>query len=420
MTDTKKEEPFTVGPDPLITDSVGKDTGASLNSSLPEPGQMSNLHASEGEQRRCPTCGSVNQERIAALWLCQACGTEWNEPVPAPGFDCPKCGHRHQWQGSAFICVGCPCEVVGLTAPTPANVIVRVKPRFVDIETDLLPASEPPTTPLTGNVWNRDMLTLAHMKDEEHTVLCGWKGSFVQVDDWANVQCPKCLALKPPLAACLDCGLPYEKFPLDVILARSQWLDIHPAENGLLCAACIVARAAKVRGVTCVHAILEIAPHSPGVDDQPSARAAPASSAAVVSPRSSTPAESSDHNVEPPTTREPEQASVVGTIADSLTKPAVMRMHHGNGTQALAYPAVEMNAYLADLQTALDASRKALAMKDGAVEMTRASESSRRERCLWDRVDANGIAQTACGAFIRFHSLHKYCSNCGKLWCLKE
>src|SRR5690242_11416261 len=62
----------------------------------------------------------------------------------------------------------------------------------------------------------------------------------------------------PPAANCLDCGLPYERFPLDVILPRAQWLEIHPAEHGLLCAACIVERAAQVPGVTCVHAILEI------------------------------------------------------------------------------------------------------------------------------------------------------------------
>ncbi len=69
-----------------------------------------------------------------------------------------------------------------------------------------------------------------------------------------------CPVLEQPPAACLDCGLPYDKFPVDVILPRPQWLEIHPSDHGLLCAACIVARAAKVPGVTCVHAILEVAP----------------------------------------------------------------------------------------------------------------------------------------------------------------
>jgi hypothetical protein len=62
-------------------------------------------------------------------------------------------------------------------------------------------------------------------------------------------------------AACMDCGLPYSEFPLDVILPRPQWLEIHPDEHGLLCAHCIVKRAALVPGVICVHAILQIAPH---------------------------------------------------------------------------------------------------------------------------------------------------------------
>lgn len=61
-------------------------------------------------------------------------------------------------------------------------------------------------------------------------------------------------------AKCLDCGLPYADFPLDVVLPRSQWLEIHPDEHGLLCAACIVKRAANVPGCTVVHMILEITP----------------------------------------------------------------------------------------------------------------------------------------------------------------
>lgn len=63
-------------------------------------------------------------------------------------------------------------------------------------------------------------------------------------------------------AICMDCGLDYDKFPLDVILPRSQWLEIHPADGGLLCAQCIVGRAAKINGATCIHAVIEIAPRS--------------------------------------------------------------------------------------------------------------------------------------------------------------
>jgi hypothetical protein len=66
----------------------------------------------------------------------------------------------------------------------------------------------------------------------------------------------------PPPAACLDCGKPYADFPLDVLLPRSQWLEIHPGEHGLLCANCIVARAAAVPGVTACHLTIEILPRS--------------------------------------------------------------------------------------------------------------------------------------------------------------
>jgi hypothetical protein len=47
-------------------------------------------------------------------------------------------------------------------------------------------------------------------------------------------------------AACLDCGLDYEQFPLDVVLADAQWRAIHPDGGGLLCAACIAKRAARL------------------------------------------------------------------------------------------------------------------------------------------------------------------------------
>ena len=40
---------------------------------------------------------------------------------------------------------------------------------------------------------------------------------------------------------------------------RGQWLKIHPVDSGVLCAACIVKRAAKVKGATVVHAVIEIA-----------------------------------------------------------------------------------------------------------------------------------------------------------------
>lgn len=59
-------------------------------------------------------------------------------------------------------------------------------------------------------------------------------------------------------AACMDCGRPYAEFPLDVLLPRHQWLDIHPADGGVLCPNCLVARAAKLPGAVAVHAVIGI------------------------------------------------------------------------------------------------------------------------------------------------------------------
>lgn len=60
-------------------------------------------------------------------------------------------------------------------------------------------------------------------------------------------------------ASCLDCGLDYGEFGMDLLLPRSQWLDIHPADGGLLCPTCIVRRAGKLPHAIAVHAVIEIA-----------------------------------------------------------------------------------------------------------------------------------------------------------------
>ena len=76
--------------------------------------------------------------------------------------------------------------------------------------------------------------------------------------------CQPCADAPAPLpAVCLDCGKPYSDFPCDVILTRTQWLEIHPDEHGLLCASCIVTRAAKLPGFLAVHAFIEIAVPTP-------------------------------------------------------------------------------------------------------------------------------------------------------------
>lgn len=61
-------------------------------------------------------------------------------------------------------------------------------------------------------------------------------------------------------AKCLDCGLSYDEFGMDLLLPRYQWLMIHPAEDGLLCALCIVRRASKITGALAMQGVIGIAP----------------------------------------------------------------------------------------------------------------------------------------------------------------
>lgn len=57
---------------------------------------------------------------------------------------------------------------------------------------------------------------------------------------------------------CMDCGLDYSDFKLDMVVPHSQWLVINPDKDGLLCAQCIINRLSKIPGVVCVHAIAEV------------------------------------------------------------------------------------------------------------------------------------------------------------------
>lgn len=61
---------------------------------------------------------------------------------------------------------------------------------------------------------------------------------------------------------CLDCGLHYADFPLDMTLPDEQWLAIHPDDGGVLCAGCIVKRAEKLPGRIAVRARIEFGGNS--------------------------------------------------------------------------------------------------------------------------------------------------------------
>ena len=55
---------------------------------------------------------------------------------------------------------------------------------------------------------------------------------------------------------CVDCGKPYEDFGLDMVLPDDQWLMVYPEKDGLLCASCIVKRAAKITDAISVRAVI--------------------------------------------------------------------------------------------------------------------------------------------------------------------
>lgn len=61
------------------------------------------------------------------------------------------------------------------------------------------------------------------------------------------------------VVCCEDCDKPYTEFGLDLVLPDSQWEEITGRSDGsvILCANCIVKRAAKLSKFTVVKAQLE-------------------------------------------------------------------------------------------------------------------------------------------------------------------
>jgi len=58
---------------------------------------------------------------------------------------------------------------------------------------------------------------------------------------------------------CFGCGKPYDEFPLDVVLPDEQWelVSGRTDGSGVLCANCILERAAKLPGITVAMMVLE-------------------------------------------------------------------------------------------------------------------------------------------------------------------
>lgn len=67
---------------------------------------------------------------------------------------------------------------------------------------------------------------------------------------------------------CMDCRAIYADFPLDTTVPDEQWAMIHPSGGGVLCASCIVKRAAKLPGIIAVRAWFEFAPDAQTKDQR--------------------------------------------------------------------------------------------------------------------------------------------------------
>lgn len=65
------------------------------------------------------------------------------------------------------------------------------------------------------------------------------------------------LAAEPTILRCIDCRMPYGNFPLDMTFPDEQWRLIHAPEGGVLCANCMVRRAAGLSGAVVVRATIE-------------------------------------------------------------------------------------------------------------------------------------------------------------------
>lgn len=72
-------------------------------------------------------------------------------------------------------------------------------------------------------------------------------------------------------AGCMDCGKRYDDFKLDTLFSREDWLAINPQSVGLLCANCMVKRAAELPRVVSVRARIQYATEF--TDSQPAGAA---------------------------------------------------------------------------------------------------------------------------------------------------
>jgi len=58
----------------------------------------------------------------------------------------------------------------------------------------------------------------------------------------------------------MDCGADYDTaMAMSLLIPKSQWLRINPADGGLLCANCMLRRAAKLDGAVNITGVITFA-----------------------------------------------------------------------------------------------------------------------------------------------------------------
>lgn len=74
---------------------------------------------------------------------------------------------------------------------------------------------------------------------------------------WFHLMGP--VLVSPEIIKCEDCGKPYDKFPLDVVLPNEQWELItgYKDGEGILCASCILERGARQKTFTVAILVFE-------------------------------------------------------------------------------------------------------------------------------------------------------------------
>jgi hypothetical protein len=140
-------------------------------------------------------------------------------------------------------------EILASPAPPPSNGCAVIVPR------DVMEAAERMAVPLADG-----RPTLTDKLDEQCSQrILSFLRSLAAAPQPSAPSAPEAGGDRLA-AACRGCAKPYSAFPLDMTIPDEQWLAINDGESGgLLCAACIVERLAKLKHAIAVRAYLETA-----------------------------------------------------------------------------------------------------------------------------------------------------------------